>query len=58
MLCGGGLSKVPVSNPKGRFLIVTDRDHGDYGEETAGFDDIGEIADRILQSIGMHWEMY
>ncbi len=37
---------------------MTDRDHGDYGEETAGFDDIGEIADRILQSIGMHWEMY
>lgn len=44
-----GISTYPVSNPEGRFLIVTDRDPAAYGEETAGFEEIERIADRILQ---------
>lgn len=43
-----GISTQPVSNPEGRFLLVTDRDPGDYQEETAGFEEIGRIVDRIL----------
>ena len=43
-----GVSKSPVSNPEGRFLIVTDRNQADYGEETAGFEEIEVIVDKIL----------
>lgn len=44
-----GISIHPVSNPEGRFLIVTDRETADYGEETAGFEEISRIVDKILQ---------
>lgn len=38
-----GISAVPVSNPKGRFLIATDRNPEEFAEETAGLDDIEKI---------------
>ncbi len=44
-----GVSTVPVSNPEGRFLIVTDRDPADYREETAGFEETKKIVDKILE---------
>ncbi len=44
-----GISEAPVSNPKGRFLIVTDKNPADFAERTAGFDDIGLIADLIME---------
>lgn len=43
-----GISRIPVSNPEGRFLIVTDREPKEYQEETAGFDDIERIAELII----------
>lgn len=43
-----GISTKPVSNPEGRFLIVTDRDKEEYEEETAGFEDIDWIVEKIL----------
>lgn len=43
-----GVSRVPVSNPKGRFLIVTDIDRAEYEEETAGFEEIQRIIEKIL----------
>lgn len=43
-----GISKAPVSNPDGRFLIVTDRNPAEYEEETAGFEDIGQIVEKII----------
>ena len=46
-----GISRLPVSNREGRFLIVTDKDPGDYEEETARFEEIEQIADRILRRI-------
>ena len=46
-----GVSVHPVSNPEGRFLIVTDRDAGEYQEKTARFEDIAGIAGEIL---GIH----
>ncbi len=42
-----GISKIPVSNPKGRFLIVTDRDRGEFKEEAAGFEDMERIIEII-----------
>lgn len=45
-----GVSEEPVSDPAGRFLIVTDREPSAYAEETAGFDDIGKIAERIMKA--------
>lgn len=50
-----GISVQPVSNPEGRFLIVTDRNPEDYQENTAGFEETGRIADRILQQKDV-WE--
>ncbi len=50
------ISVHPVSNPEGRFLIVTDRDPADYKEETAGFEEVGRIVDRILQTGGKAYE--
>lgn len=47
-----GISETPVSNPEGRFLIVTDRDPAEYEEETAGFEDIGKIVDKMI-SLGI-----
>ncbi|MCI9421184.1 molybdopterin-guanine dinucleotide biosynthesis protein B [Sporofaciens musculi] len=42
-----GISRAPVSNPMGRFLIVTDRDRTEYKEETAGFEEIQRIIEKI-----------
>ena len=44
-----GISGSPVSNPEGRFLIVTDTDRTGYGEETAGFEEIDCIIEKILE---------
>lgn len=44
-----GISGSPVSNPEGRFLIVTDTDRTGYGEETAGFEEIDRIIEKILE---------
>lgn len=44
-----GISERPVSNPAGRFLIVTDREGTQYGETTIGFEDTKEIAEMILR---------
>jgi molybdopterin-guanine dinucleotide biosynthesis protein B len=43
-----GISTEPVSNPKGRLLLVTNRSFADYGEETAGFDELEKIARIIM----------
>lgn len=45
----GGLSQQPVSNPAGRFLIVTDRNGSEYKEETAGFHELERIVEKILE---------
>lgn len=42
-----GISRKPVSDSRGRFLIVTDRDPEEYAEETAGFEDISRIIEKI-----------
>lgn len=47
-----GISSRPVSNPAGRFLIVTDRAEAEYEEETAGFEDVERIIERILEEKG------
>lgn len=44
-----GISDRPVSNPEGRFLIVTDRNGAEYQEETAGFHEIKKIVRKILE---------
>lgn len=44
-----GISENPVSNPEGRFLIVTDRNPEDYAEETAGFDEVTKIVELIIK---------
>lgn len=43
-----GISGIPVSNPRGRFLIVTDTDRAEYEEEAVGFEDIERIIHKIL----------
>lgn len=49
------VSKEPVSNPKGRFLIVTDLEPGEFpeetfaGEETAGMEETDLIIEKILR---------
>lgn len=43
-----GISKEPVSNPRGRFLIVTDYGPGTFEEETAGFDDLEKIIGKCI----------
>ena len=45
------VSKEPVSNPEGRFLIVTDMPAGTFNEKTANIDDISAIADMIDKMI-------
>ena len=47
-----GVSSVPASNPKGRFLIVTDHPAGSFDEECKGFEDIEDIADIVLRVKG------
>ena len=46
------ISDVPVSNPQGRFLIVTDWGSDRFMEETADIEDIEGIVDRLLQEVG------
>ena len=42
-----GISDAPVSNPEGRFLIVTDFELDSFGEKALGLEQIGEIADLL-----------
>ena len=46
-----GVSDRPVSNPNGRFLIVTDRNPSEYREEAAGFEDMEQIIGKILDTL-------
>ncbi len=46
-----GISEVPVSNPDGRFLIVTDHTDKEFGEKTAGFEEIDKILKCIFEII-------
>lgn len=48
-LIRGGISEHPVSNPKGRFLIVTDQDPAQYEEETASFEELDKIIGLIME---------
>lgn len=43
-----GISEKPVSNPDGRFLIVTDRRTEEYAERVAGFEEIDMMMKLIL----------
>lgn len=45
------VSQKPVSNPEGRFLIVTDLESSALKEETAGFEEIDFIIEKILEAI-------
>ena len=45
------ISKMPISNPKGRFLIVTDWESEIYDEPVMRFDQVEEIADRLLDQL-------
>ena len=47
------ISREPASNPEGRFLIVTDRNKDDYGEETASFDEIEKIVRIVRETAGI-----
>ena len=47
-----GISDVPVSNPEGRFLIVTDFEPGHFEEKTLGLEQIGEIAELLYPQEG------
>lgn len=44
-----GISEYPVSNPDGRFLIVTDHETSRYREETADFEEIDRVIAKILE---------
>ena len=44
-----GISEYPISNPEGRFLIVTDYEKEKFEEKTVGFDEIEEILECIEQ---------
>lgn len=48
-----GVSERPVSNPEGRFLLVTDRRGAQYGEPAADFGETEAIAERILEVLGI-----
>lgn len=45
------ISKMPVSNPKGRFLIVTDWESENYDEPVMRFEQIDAIADCLLEQL-------
>ena len=45
-----GISDAPVSNPDGRFLVVTDLEPDCFEEKALGLGQIGEIAELILKS--------
>ena len=42
-----GISTQAVSNPKGRFLIVTDKDPNEFGEPAMPFEEVERIAEMI-----------
>ena len=42
-----GISDAPVSNPEGRFLIVTDWEKDRFAEETAGLEEIEAIIKKL-----------
>lgn len=44
-----GISEFPISNPEGRFLIVTDIEKEKFEEKTVGFDELEEILECIEQ---------
>ena len=44
------ISQKPVSNPEGRFLVVSDLSESEIGEKTLPFEDLKSIADEILQN--------
>ena len=46
----GAVSLRPVSNPEGRFLVVSDLPEEEIGEPTLPFEDIEGIVDAILRS--------
>ena len=46
------ISAGPVSDPEGRFLIVTDWPDGTFPEECLSFAEVEKIGDRIQKSIG------
>lgn len=43
------ISEKPASNPKGRFLIVTDRDPQEFEETVMGFDQVDKIAEMMIE---------
>lgn len=43
------ISERPVSNPKGRFLIVTDRNPQEFDEQVMTFEQVNEIADMLIE---------
>ena len=44
-----GISTTPVSNPEGRFLLVTDYPLEQFSEVSLGFDEIEQIVEEILK---------
>lgn len=46
----GAVSRRPSSNPKGRFLIVSDLPEKQIGERTLPFEDLEGIVDAILEN--------
>ena len=46
-----GISAAPVSNPAGRFLVVTDWPAGTFAEAVLSFEDTERIADCLLGAL-------
>lgn len=46
-----GISEQPVSNPEGRFLLVTDWEAGHFEEPAAGFDQLDVIIGKIMENL-------
>ena len=44
------VSRKPVSNPEGRFLVVSDLPEAEIGEKTLPFENLEGIADEILHN--------
>ena len=44
------ISRKPVSNPEGRFLVVSDLPEAEIGEKTLPFENLEGIADEILHN--------
>ncbi len=44
------VSRKPVSNPEGRFLVISDLPEAEIGEKTLPFENLEGIADEILQN--------